>query len=89
MNVVATALQPTLADAVRSALSASVHGDGVCLWCGSHAVSLSGWSPGAEVTMHCAECGSDLSGMADMRTRVSRARSGAVADNLSAQEGAA
>ena len=85
--VVAPTFQRTLADAARSALAGSVEGLGVCLWCGSQAVSVSAWSPGAEVTVHCAECGSDLVGSADLG--VASGRSAAHSGQLSVREGVA
>jgi len=66
----ATAVQPTLADAVDESLAAALAGrDGACLWCGGRAVVLAAdiWS--GVVRVACPDCGSELSGVVPRRLR--------------------
>ncbi len=66
----ATAVQPTLADAVDESLAAALAGREVsCLWCGGHAVVAAAdlWS--GAVTVSCSRCGSEMSGVVPRRLR--------------------
>jgi hypothetical protein len=66
----ATAVQPTLADAVDESLAGALAGRDVsCLWCGGQAVVAAAdlWS--GAVTVSCPECGSEMSGVVPRRLR--------------------
>ena len=66
----ATAVQPTLADAVDESLAAALAGRDVsCLWCGGHAVVVAAdlWS--GAVAISCSQCGSEMSGVVPRRLR--------------------
>ena len=60
----ATAAQPTLADAVDESLAAALAGrDAACLWCGAHDVEVLSadlWS--GAVVVRCRLCGTELEG---------------------------
>ena len=66
----AAAAQQTLADVVDESLAAALAGRDVsCLWCGGQAVVLAAdlWS--GAVTISCAHCGSEMSGVVPRRLR--------------------
>ena len=60
----ATASQPSLADAVDEALAAALNGRGsTCLWCGGHDIEVRSadlWS--GAVVIRCRHCGTELEG---------------------------
>jgi hypothetical protein len=67
----ATAVQPTLADAVDESLAAALNGREVtCLWCGGHDLEVRAadlWS--GSVVVRCRHCGTDLEGVVPRRLR--------------------
>lgn len=67
----ATAAQPTLADAVDESLAAALAGRvDPCLWCGGRGVEVLAadiWSGG--VAISCPDCGSELSGVVPRHLR--------------------
>ena len=60
----ATAVQPTLADAVDESLAAALNGrEANCLWCGGHDIEVRSadvWS--GAVVIRCRHCGTELDG---------------------------
>jgi hypothetical protein len=62
---------PTLADTVDEALAAALAGRGEpCLWCGGRPLTVVRadiWT--GEVTVHCRQCGSELSGVVPRHLR--------------------
>ncbi len=66
-----SSVAPTLAEAVDAVLAGGLSGrEQRCLWCGaSHLVAghTDIWS--GSITMRCASCGSELSGVAPRRLR--------------------
>lgn len=67
----ATAVLPSLGDAVDDALAAALAGrPGPCVWCGGAAVAVARadfWS--GEVVLRCHGCGSELSGVVPRHLR--------------------
>jgi hypothetical protein len=67
----ATVAQPTLADAIDESLAAALAGrQEPCVWCGGSPLEVLAadlWS--GVVSIHCPECGSDLSGVVPRHLR--------------------
>ena len=67
----ATAAQPTLADAVDESLAAALAGrETTCLWCGGHDIEVRTadlWS--GTVAIRCRRCGTELEGMVPRHLR--------------------
>lgn len=67
----ATAFQPTLADAVDESLAAALAGrETACLWCGGHdlqVLTADLWS--GAVVVRCRRCGAELDGVVPRHLR--------------------